>query len=80
MKKRLLMALMAICMVASLAGCGDNGTSKKEVDIEENSIESGESETSTKESNVGQETEKTEQSDEKQEGIGTLQLMMSIQI
>lgn len=68
MKKKFLMALMAFCMVASLAGCGDNGTSKKEVDIEENSIESGEHETSTKESNVGQETEKTQQSNEKQEG------------
>lgn len=68
MKKKFLMALMAFCMVASLAGCGDNGTSKKEVDVEENSIESDDSETSTKEANAGQENEKTEQSDEKQEG------------
>ena len=47
MKKKFLMALMAFCMVASLAGCGDNGTSKKEVDVEENSVESDDSETST---------------------------------
>ena len=47
------MALMAFCMIASLVGCGDNDTSKNEVDVEENSIESDDSETSTKESNVG---------------------------